>query len=326
MGRHTGPMPKPRKRLVSLDDTPYYHCISRCVRRAFLCGVDARTGYDFSHRRQWIVERLRQLARVFTIDVYAYAVMSNHYHVVVRIDSQAAQRLSDAEVAERWLSLFQGPALVRDWQSGKASGQAERQMISELCAKWRFRLCDLSWFMRCMNEAIARLANREDRCTGRFWEGRFKSQALLGERALLACMAYVDLNPIRAGLARTPEQSDYTSIQARLKCASPMGLGRFADQESGDAAIPFHYPDYLRLVDWTGRALNAGKSGHIPADYPPILRRLGMDPVELVHYARRRPRRLCHALGAPGDLRRLAHRVGLKFIAGIGLGRRLCPE
>jgi len=99
-------MPKPRKRLVSLHDTPYYHCISRYVRRAFLCGVDERTGFDFSDRRAWIVQRMSELAQVFTIELYAYAVMSNHYHVVLRVDADKAKGLSDQEVAERWLRLI----------------------------------------------------------------------------------------------------------------------------------------------------------------------------------------------------------------------------
>ena len=82
---------------------------------------------------------------------------------------------------------------------------------------WRERLYDVSWFMRCLNETIAKMANKEDGCTGRFWEGRFKSQSLLDEQAVLTCMAYVDLNPIRTGIAKTPESSDLPVYKVELK-------------------------------------------------------------------------------------------------------------
>ena len=101
-------MPKPRKRLVSLNDTPYYHCIARCVRRAFLCGRDPHTGFDFEHRRQWIVDRIQLLVDVFAIDLCAYTVMSNHYHLVLRVDQNRAEHWSNREVTERWLRLFSG--------------------------------------------------------------------------------------------------------------------------------------------------------------------------------------------------------------------------
>ncbi|MEW8279996.1 MAG: transposase [Candidatus Thiodiazotropha sp.] len=91
-------MPKPRKALVLLEETPYYHCVSRCVRRAFLCGVDSQTGNNYEHRRQWIVDRLKQLAGLFAIDICAYAIMSNHYHVILHVDTERAAEWSEQEV------------------------------------------------------------------------------------------------------------------------------------------------------------------------------------------------------------------------------------
>lgn len=213
-------MTRPRSALVSVSDTPWYHVVSRCVRRAYLCGEDAHSGRNFDHRRGWIEARIRQLASVFTIDVAAYAVMSNHYHIVLRIDAQRAQSLTDDEVLARWTRLFTGPLLVRrylDAQTRAELDAAEMARVRQWAAAYRERLADLSWYMRVLNEGIARQANQEDGVKGRFWEGRFKSQALLDEQALLAAMAYVDLNPIRAGIAETPEASDYTSVQARLR-------------------------------------------------------------------------------------------------------------
>ncbi|TSE29594.1 transposase [Tepidimonas charontis] len=213
-------MTRPRSALVSVTDTLWYHVVSRCVRRAFLCGEDAHTGKNFDHRRGWIEARIRQLSSVFAIDVAAYAVMSNHYHIVLRIDAERAQALSDEEALARWTTLFAGPLWVRRYlhpEQRAGLDEAELDRVREYAAVYRARLADLSWYMRVLNEGIARLANREDGVKGRFWEGRFKSQALLDEQALLMAMAYVDLNPIRAGLAETPEESDYTSVQARLQ-------------------------------------------------------------------------------------------------------------
>ena len=211
-------MTQPRSALISIADTPWYHVVSRCVRRAFLCGEDRLTGKSFEHRRGWIETWILQLANLFAIDVAAYAVMSNHYHIVVRIDVERAAGWSLEEVLERWTGLFTGPVLVQRYlfPEGAHMTEAEIETVRVLAEGYRERLSNLSWFMRILNENIAREANREDGVKGRFWEGRFKSQALLDEAALLSAMAYVDLNPIRAGLALTPEQSDHTSIQARL--------------------------------------------------------------------------------------------------------------
>ena len=186
------------------------------MRRAYLCGDDPVSGRNFDHRKRWLVERFKELSSIFAIDICAYAVMSNHYHLVLHVDRSTAKAWSDEEVIKRWTTLFPANGrLIETLYLNRNSKAAKKQLQIRIEA-WRERLMDLSWFMRCLNEWIARRANREDECTGRFWEGRFKSQALLDEKALVTCMAYVDLNPVRAGITDALDSSDFTSIQERL--------------------------------------------------------------------------------------------------------------
>ena len=317
-------MPKPRYRQVSVESTPYYHCVSRCVRRAFLCGKDSQTGYDFDHRRQWIIGRIKLLCSVFAVDLCAYSIMSNHYHVVVRINSEQVLEWSNEEVARRWMQVFAGPVLIHQYFGNADLTSTEHKRIAKLFTTWRERLFDLSWFMRCINEPIARLANAEDHCTGRFWEGRFKSQALLDERALLACMAYVDLNPIRAAMAKTPEKSDYTSIQERIHQPDTDCLSKL--DQNVDTAIPINLKDYLELVDWGGREIKRNKRGYIPAHTPPILTRLKMDAAPVVGYLAKDDLPGFGAMGPVSMLKAFANSVGQSFIKGHAFGNRLCPE
>ena len=151
--------------------------------------------------------------------------------------------------------------------------------------------------MRCLNQPIARQANLEDKCTGKFWESRFTSQALKSEEALLSCMAYVDLNPVRAGMADTPERSSHTSIRERLKPVFDLQHAIDDQTQCGDlldfrtplkpllhfetrlvnepqTGILFNFKEYLALVDWTGRIIRSDKRGRIDKALPPILARL----------------------------------------------------
>jgi REP element-mobilizing transposase RayT len=201
--------------------------VCRCVRRAFLCGEDHTTGQNFDHRRSWIEERIGQLSSVFAIDVAAYAVMSNHYHLVVRIDEKRVQEWSDYEVLKRWTKIFAGPLFVQrylDKDQRENLSAAQLSQVDEYIELYRARLCDLSWYMRVLNETIARKANAEDNCTGRFWEGRFKSQALLDEQAVLMAMSYVDLNPVRACITEPPKQAPTPPSPNACKSQTPLQL------------------------------------------------------------------------------------------------------
>nr|WP_198589889.1 transposase [Shewanella sp. 10N.286.48.B5]PMH89280.1 transposase [Shewanella sp. 10N.286.48.B5] len=275
-------MARPRETLVSLEDTPYYHCCSRVVRKAFLCGFDASSGDNYEHRREWVDSRILELATIFAIDICAYSVMSNHLHVVLKVDIDTAKNWSDFEVLTQWHKGFKGTLLTNKFVKGEVLNEFELQAVNDCITQYRLRLTDISWFMRSLCEPIARMVNKEDNCTGRFWEGRFKSQALLDEAAVLACMAYVDLNPIRAKMATTPESSDYTSIQRRINSAmkgeQPAELLPFVGNERLDMpnGLMFSVKDYIVLVEDTGRIIRDDKRGAISASSQDILNRLNI--------------------------------------------------
>ena len=282
-------MPTPRTALVSLDATPYYHCTSRCVRRTFLCGRHSE-GRDFSHRRGWIEQLLIEQAKVFCIDVAAYAIMSNHWHVVLYVDQAEAKALSDDEVIRRWHALYQGNYVSQKYVKGDTLSGGQQLYLKGCVDEWRSRLMNISWFMRRLNETVARLANAEDDCTGHFWESRFKSQALLDEKALAACMAYVDLNPVRAKMAKTPETSDFTSAKHRAEKAMSAQSPNHPNQQlpellplTDNPREPMRMTDYLKLLDWTGRQIRSDKRGAISGDEPGILERLDIAGSDWVH-------------------------------------------
>jgi len=274
-------MPKPRYAQISVSDTAFYHCVSRCVRQSYLCGTDELTGQSYEHRRAWVEQRIQLLGAIFSIDICAYAVMSNHYHIVLHINRTQAENWSLDDIIERWHRLYQGNLISKRYCRGEVLNCAEMAQLKAITKCWRERLTNISWFMRSLNEPIARQANLEDECTGRFWEGRFKSQALLDEGALLACMAYVDLNPIRAQVASTPETSAHTSIQLRIK-HTDLSLQKLypfvgGNRENRPEGIPFKLSDYIELIDWSGRILREDKRGYIENSQPPILARLAQD-------------------------------------------------
>lgn len=342
-----------RSQLVDLETTPYYHCLTRCVRRAFLCGQDERSGRNFDHRKAWIVERVKLLASLFAIDVCAYAVLSNHLHLILRVIAQLVAEWSDEEVLRRAGLLC--PTSVHGVDTWTAD---RRRQVVEI---WRGRLGDISWFMRLLDEHIAVRANAEDGCGGRFWEGRFKSKALLDEGALLTSMAYVDLNPVRAGIATGLDDSTWTSIHQRLReaaatlgpqeaepseepradaspaqdsAASPQAprvesppapelrqcpalAPMDGDPQGRSESLPLTLEHYIALLEWTGRELREDKPGAITSAPPELLARCGLDPARWLDGVERFGD-LGGFVGHPRRLKERAEQLGRRWLKGQG--------
>jgi REP element-mobilizing transposase RayT len=293
-------MTMPRGQLIDVSLTRWYHCVSRCVRRAFLLS-EGKT-----NRKQWVEDRLEELAHIFAVGIGGFSVMDNHLHVLLRLDPDAARAWSNEEVVRRWGRLFpprdrsgQPLPTPEDWVQGK---------LKDLpwVAKTRERLQSISWFMKCLKEPLSRLANREDKARGAFFESRFRSVAILDEESLLAISAYVDLNPVAAKIADTPEASEYTSIKARVEHVEAQGqTARLEAAASGSVAgsraasgleetlwlCPIEdrrrldstregmfdglsLGSYLLLVDYSGRLFRQGKAA-ISAELAGIFDRLG---------------------------------------------------
>jgi hypothetical protein len=274
-----------RAHLIDPAVTRWYHCITRCVRRAFLLGE----GPD---RKVWIDRRLEELAQIFSIAVGGFCVMDNHLHVLVRLDPEVAAGWSDEEVVRRWGRLFPPRDKKRQPMPVSEVWVQDRLKQPEWVSTARARLQSLSWFMKCLKEPLARLANQQDNVRGFFFEGRFKSVAILDEESLLAVCAYIDLNPVAAGIAEVPEASEHTSIKERVEHVEALGRtedlipaqkGSVAGSEaaagieesiwlcpiedrrridsSREGMIEgFSLGSYLLLVDYTGRLFREGKA------------------------------------------------------------------
>jgi REP element-mobilizing transposase RayT len=341
-------MTMPRKNVVIDGERGVYHCRSRCVRRAFLCGKDRYTGKNFEHRRGWLQERLKLLNSAFEIDLLSYAILSNHWHGVLRTRPDLAQLITDEEVAKRWMCVFPNRKSGSEDEMEDAS---ERSIQAILADKDRVdllreRLSSISWFMKSMNEYIARRGNREDEVTGRFWEGRFKCLHLIDDASILGCMTYVDLNPIRAQLADSLEDSEFTSAYDRIqrqinkKCTSklPEHLQAIVDEQfkalsdkvknaydptwlvdlDGDESPVNGLTEraYLNLLDVTGRCIKAGKKGVIPPEVRPLLESLDIDVESWVSNIERFGKLFYYVAGKAEDLAKAAKRAGMSWFKG----------
>ena len=207
----------PRKQIIAANEVGIFHCYNRCVRRAFLCGFDPVTGQSFEHRKEWIQLRLELLAVSFGIEICDFALLDNHIHLILRTRPDIVAAWQDREVALRWWHICP----KRRDEKGDAAEPLPCELDEwlddpEKMTELRSRLSSISWFMRLLCQKIARMANDEDGQRGKFWSERFRAQPLLDEQAVLTCSMYVNLNPIRAGKAQTPEESRFTSVYERI--------------------------------------------------------------------------------------------------------------
>lgn len=307
-----------RSEIVDALEPGYYHCIARCVRRAFLCGLDSYSGKCYEHRKSWIRDRLKFLCETFAVECVSFAIMTNHLHTLLQIRPDIALSWKDEEVARRWCKLFPGK---------RENLEQKIKMIlsdKDLIEKYRLRLSNLSWFNRCLNENIARRANAEDDCTGRFWQGRFKSQAIKTSAALLSCSVYVDLNPIRAGVAKTPEASDFTSVQVRIR-----SLANKHDKSallapklvSHELSLGISEKTYIEIVDITGRNIVEGKKS-IDESLAPILERLGIRSNNWMNLVQKQKSLFKNFIAPAETIRELASKNGKHWYQGIRAAER----
>jgi hypothetical protein len=332
-----------RSEVFDPDEIAVVHVVQRCVRRCFLMGKDPVSGKNYYHRKQWLENRLQHFAACFGIDLIAFSVLSNHFHLVLRSRPDVVACWDDSEVARRWLMICpprkdrQGkPLEPTDFEINMICNNSER--VGEI----RRRLSDIGWWMRLLCQPLAAMANKEDDQQGRFWQGRYGAVRLCDEAAVLACAAYVDLNLIRAALAETLESSDFTSIQRRIESLPGQDLrpveaapDRFLapveiDQQDAPGPAPSTSPyrasdkgflpmgalEYIRLLDWTARQVVAGKRGATPAEAPEVLERLGVSASQWTGLVRDFGRLFSLVAGLPATLaRQRTHRTHRPFRA-----------
>jgi len=298
-----------------------FHITARCVRRAFLWGFDRYAKRNFEHRKPWVEQRILMLSNTFAVSLLSFAVMSNHLHLVIASQPAAVTAWSDAEIAARWVRIYP-PKYAKDVPAKIAGLLKQPEYVLLL----RGRLSNLSWFMKTLQEPIAKRANKEDRVKGRFFEGRFKNQALLSQDGILAAMVYVDLNPIRAKMVDSLGNSKNTGIWLRMK--NLLQDQSLANQPMTPiAGLPtFQLPaiseaQYIELADKTGRQMHPGKRGVINANDPPALRKLGLDMDHWAMQVKGIGSGYWRAVGTVEDLMAKAAEIGQNWLCGIGFAR-----
>ncbi|HHI79703.1 MAG TPA: transposase [Planctomycetes bacterium] len=353
-------MTRARKEIIDEENPGFYHIIVRCVRQAFLCGYDKYSRRNYDHRKIWIRDRLRHLAGIFGIEVFSYAILCNHYHLALRNRPDLVADWSEEEVARRWWRLFP----KRRTAGGDAARPSEWELAElmedfQLMQKARRQLSSISFFMQMQNQFIARASNLEDGCKGRFFEGRFHCTRLEDIPVVAVCMQYIELNPIRAGMAKSIDESAFTSAFERLM--GEKARRRIAGYEKkrrkgekltkrqkallkserrklresqwlapldaeGSPFVGFEVSEYLAMVEAAGRRVRRGKRGSVPESVPPLLERLELDTARWLEVVEGFGRLFFRVAGKASSMAAAAERAGRRCYHGVRACRRLFGE
>lgn len=250
-----------RKNLILENEVSTYLVTTRCVRKFYLCGKDEASGRDYDHRKEWMVSRIKYVVEnCFFVDLLCFAIMSNHYHMVVRIRPDLAPNATDEEIIGRWWKLY--PRRIKGRYFEEPPTELKMAWLADKngMEKKRKRLASLSLFMSSINQNISRKANVEDDLKGHFWESRYHSSILLDDQAVLNACTYVDLNPVRAGAAKDIYDSVYTSLKLRVDKFRnsgeflPSEMGNFVfclnSSEPGKIGPIIGLEHYIELCAW----------------------------------------------------------------------------
>jgi REP element-mobilizing transposase RayT len=231
-----------RSQTVFPEETQILHIWCRVVRKSFLCGFDRLLNRDYDHRKEWVREKIKFSAEIYAIDVITFAILDNHYHLVVRTRPDVVAAMTNEEVVRSILRLGGEYWFNSDGSDRKKTRKEINRRLNDKqwLLKARVRLSNISKMMQTINQSIARRANKEDGVLGRFFEARFGHEVLVDMPDVLACAMYIDLNPVRANKANTPEDSEYTGAYERVSdlrmfIAEQNGSYRMGVTHSSDA-------------------------------------------------------------------------------------------
>jgi REP element-mobilizing transposase RayT len=350
-------MRRKRTQIANPDFINTLHVTQRCARHNFLLDDNCGPCGKFERRRNAILDRITHLAGAFAIEVLGVALMNNHLHLILRNRPDIVSQWSDLEVARRWLRICPGFSQAHADFSKRTPDlptlddaallAKDREKIKLL----RRRLADIGSLMWSLNDYSAKLFNLTDCMTGCFWEGRYKAQSLLDNLALLLCVLYVDLNPIRAGIAQSPEESEFTSAYLQIQSLeainkrpstnpsllpnaflAPIRISSEASAQlrsrTGCRASDYGFLDmstaeYLIVLDLMGRLMRNDKTAAIPNDLPPIFERLKITFENAHELVRGYQQLFTSFVGTKASIHAKAQEFGLKRVQCAAITKKM---